>query len=83
MQPDPDGRVSIFCILEPTLRVVFPQMIMRHLRKDKTRSKNYSAIPVDELISQYRVTKAYKYHLKYQHNAPLWEFHSSVEGSFV
>lgn len=63
MQPDPDGRVSIFCILEPTLRVVFPQMIMRH--------------------SQYRVTKAYKYHLKYQHNAPLWEFHSSVEGSFV
>lgn len=44
---------------------------MRHWRKDKKRNKSYSTIPVDELIGHYRVTKAYKSHLKYQRYSPV------------
>lgn len=40
-------------IIEPTLRVVFPQIIMRLLMTDKKRNTNYTAIPLYELTSHY------------------------------
>lgn len=56
-------RVTIY--LKPHFKSGFPpraQIIMRNQRKDKRKNKNYNAIPVEELITHYRVTKAYKSH---------------------
>lgn len=55
---------------------------LRRCRKDEKRNKNYSILPMDELISRYGVTQANKSHLKHQHSAPLRGFYYSVKGLF-
>lgn len=65
------------------LKTHFKSGFLQEQRKDKKGNKSWHAIPVDELIGHYRITKAYKSHLKYQHYAPLWEFYNSVKGLYV